>query len=1064
VVVGQSNDEEDLVLGRYRLLSLIATGGMGEVHRAEDVRLGRVVALKRLPASSLAHRDSRRRMISEARATARLRHPHVVTVYDAYDDDGNITLAMELVEGPSLRDRITEGPLSVDAVLRLIAEVASALDAAHAIDLVHRDVKPENVLFGRDGAAVLCDFGIVKELAPGDGGEAPSARTTGGRAFETDVDAVPGTPPYVSPERIRTGRTTPAADQFSLAVVAFEALTGRLPWGGGAPLEGHQIFAAVLLDPFPPVSELRPNAVPGEVDLVLARASAKEPADRYPSCGAFAEALQAAARAQAPEAALQETTPSGVRALETPTHWPSSVPRPPPPSPPGTATDPGGAADAPSPPPRRRRWWTVRMAAGAAVAAIAALLLSQVDLPVGPLAPVTACPVFEATDAAGRPATTLGAAAANVACQRLAIRLGGRPETTRVPAELISWDDAPGGDGGVLRDPYDRPGLLTESTSAAEAYRFVLEGRVVLGDDAVFRVVLRPRRGEGSTMSFGQGRGQDVALPVAVEEALRALDRQGHLAQVSQLDPKVQDFGGWNDIEAALFGEQLDAALRSGFHAPGLCEEARRRGGARLGPALLAIQPFCEMWRVRGGFPATGAWKEPSLPTEPPELRLVWQARLDACDASCREALEAHRRSVPPGYVRAKVALAQASAETDPERGIALAEEAVRTAPRLEEGHQRRNEHAQRPSVSAIESYLRWFPDRPNAWALASMAAGAGEAERAPEGGWALERAYQLGWMNAFNGLAWADHLLARGELDRVSTVAHRYLTGAPWLALAGSYLTARVDLRQGRFLPPLEELGRRLRGLDRFGYGEQMGDLEAAELYRRLLVEVLEAPDHPDFIALVDHLLLGGEPHLRRSAPYFEGPLLSLCVARGPEVAEGCLDRLEALELASSLYPDVVLCRAAIRRWVSGDLEGAGKTWWRMSLSDLGGAYTSCAPPLGLLDRVAEAQKDPASREDWFDRAHTLDQRRDGGRDFHGIDPVLPRMAERAHRRAALAAAEGREETAAAHCREAVALADRVIDAWSPTALDLRVPAVPRLRELTRDCRRDSTVRPAGP
>ena len=214
------------MVGRYRIEALLGVGGMGEVYRAHDTRLGRTIALKALPAHLRANPQRRMRFEREARSVARLRHPHICTLHDV-GSHGNLDfLVMEYIEGESLGAKLRSGVLSVEDTLRLASEVASALGAAHAKGLIHRDIKPSNVMVTPDGHAIVVDFGLARVASGFETGEANEKS-----GLSQSGDFV-GTPHYMSPEQVLGQPLDPRTDIFSLGVVMFECLTGRLPFDG----------------------------------------------------------------------------------------------------------------------------------------------------------------------------------------------------------------------------------------------------------------------------------------------------------------------------------------------------------------------------------------------------------------------------------------------------------------------------------------------------------------------------------------------------------------------------------------------------------------------------------------------------------------------------------------------------------------------------------------------------------------------------------------------------------------------------------------------------------------
>ena len=253
---------------------------MGAVYRAEDVRLGRHVALKLLPALRARDADARARFLSEARAVAALEHPHICMLYEFGEEQGRPFLAMQLVEGETLDHALARGPLTEGRTREIVQAMASALAAAHARGIIHRDVKTENILLGADGGIKLADFGIAR-LAESAG--------------LTATHSLIGTPAYLSPEQVGGQRVTPASDQFSLAVVTYQALTGALPFGGESIAAK---FHAVLNEDAPPLAQHRTGLGPGW-DPVIRRALSKDPARRFESIQAFGSAIAATAGGEA---------------------------------------------------------------------------------------------------------------------------------------------------------------------------------------------------------------------------------------------------------------------------------------------------------------------------------------------------------------------------------------------------------------------------------------------------------------------------------------------------------------------------------------------------------------------------------------------------------------------------------------------------------------------------------------------------------------------------------------------------------------------------------------------
>jgi eukaryotic-like serine/threonine-protein kinase len=276
--------------GRYRLVRRIATGGMGEVWQADDTVLGRRVALKVLVEELAADARATRRFVREARATAKLAHPNVARVYDFGRDGGAPFLVMELLEGETLAARLASGPLPPAEAARVAAAVADALDAAHRRGIVHRDVKPSNVMLTRDGEVKVLDFGIAAAADE-------THSTTGSGMYATVA--------YVSPERVAGEPATPASDLYSLGAVLYELLCGRPPFLGPPAL----VARAHLQDQPVPVRQLAPW-VPARLAETCEAALAKDPARRPSSAASMAVRLRAAVGAPAPAAAAPEEGPA----------------------------------------------------------------------------------------------------------------------------------------------------------------------------------------------------------------------------------------------------------------------------------------------------------------------------------------------------------------------------------------------------------------------------------------------------------------------------------------------------------------------------------------------------------------------------------------------------------------------------------------------------------------------------------------------------------------------------------------------------------------------------------
>jgi predicted ATPase len=281
----------------YEILDQLGWGGMGVVYKARDLRLGRVVALKFLPPEYARDPDRLALFHREARTASALNHPHICTVHDLGEHDGRPFIVMEFIEGRTLRELIGDRP-GIEVTARFVGQAARALAVAHAAGVVHRDVKPENMMVRADGYLKVLDFGLARQL-PGAGGSSTGSVFGG----------VTGTVPYMSPEQARGERPGPASDIFSLGIVLYEVVTGRHPFPGANPLD---ILNAIVDEAPVPPSGLEPE-VPAALDVLVGRMLEKDPADR-PS----ATDVDAALSCLAAPAARPVAAPCGPRTRSRP--------------------------------------------------------------------------------------------------------------------------------------------------------------------------------------------------------------------------------------------------------------------------------------------------------------------------------------------------------------------------------------------------------------------------------------------------------------------------------------------------------------------------------------------------------------------------------------------------------------------------------------------------------------------------------------------------------------------------------------------------------------------------
>ena len=260
-------------LGKYEIRTEIGRGGMGAVYRGYDPMLERYVAIKVLAPHLVWEADFVERFLREARAAARLKHPNIVTIYDVGQESGWYYYVMEYLEGQTLSELIQRrGPLSSEQAISILRPLADALDYAHHEGLVHRDIKPGNILLGKAGRVTLTDFGIARA--------AQQARLTA-------TGTILGSPTYMSPEQTKGLSVDSRSDQYSLAVVAYEMMSGRVPFEADSTLS---LMYKVVHESPPPIRQAVPG-LPAGVEAVLGQALAKEPGDRYRTVSAFIEEL-----------------------------------------------------------------------------------------------------------------------------------------------------------------------------------------------------------------------------------------------------------------------------------------------------------------------------------------------------------------------------------------------------------------------------------------------------------------------------------------------------------------------------------------------------------------------------------------------------------------------------------------------------------------------------------------------------------------------------------------------------------------------------------------------------
>ncbi len=269
--------ETGTIINQYKVISAIGKGGMGEVFLAEDTKLKRQVALKILPPEFAEDKDRMSRFVREAQSASALNHPNIITIYEIGESDGTHFIATEFIEGETLSKHLKGENISLKSVLDIATQIASALQTAHSAGIVHRDIKPDNVMIRADGLAKILDFGIAKLSVASASADASSEDATAIKPQSTSPGMIIGTANYMSPEQAKGKVVDARTDIFSFGIVFYEMLTGKRAFEGETALES---ISSILKDEPQPVSQILPE-VPGEIERIVNKTLRKDREERY---------------------------------------------------------------------------------------------------------------------------------------------------------------------------------------------------------------------------------------------------------------------------------------------------------------------------------------------------------------------------------------------------------------------------------------------------------------------------------------------------------------------------------------------------------------------------------------------------------------------------------------------------------------------------------------------------------------------------------------------------------------------------------------------------------------
>jgi serine/threonine-protein kinase len=1020
------SDVPQKISDRYELVSRLGEGGMGVVWRGRDTRLGRAVAVKLLSADSVGSDVARKRLIREAQAAAALEHPGIVHVYDAGEtDDGGAFLVMELVRGRSLRAVLASSDvLSIADRVQVIIDAARALHFAHQAGIVHRDVKPDNIMIRDDGRVVVVDFGVAKPVSSAIVANAETVAGVTSKSLTARGQLV-GTPAYLAPEQARGVAIGHATDQFALAVTAFEALTGKLPWKGDGVVE---VVASLLRDESPPVSS-NPE-VPAAFDPILSRALAKEPKDRWPDMGAFADALEAAADAFGPSSGRASKPSKRVISVRTPEEVAAIAktvdPGKPTPAAEISSTKISGAdsvrGDAiakEAPPPSRQRMFAAIAVAGVIGVLGWAFVTGRVGgspqtsadagsavAPGAGGAPIYACPSF---DVPNPQEAWIGAAAASLACERMQIAHGGIDARTLVPAELTGITRELS--GATASGSYDGMDVREKAIAVAKqrGTRW-LDGRLDRqGSGYYVSIVLR-----SDTKEIARGEGRGVELFEAVRSAIVPIVRvePPTAAELATMQREL-DVGSVEDA-FALFDVHTSVLIEDVVSLKDACTALS--GRTTIAPRAMYLARVMCTKKLRTGI----VTEPPPAIDESTPAALITTTLAHATaggPAAVRERaerLEAASKKASDAETQARLSAAAAELfnAIGDERGRKGARVAIQSSPKAFDWRTsawHRLAFASEGDLTVSGAIQAWQPWEPVSQSLRGIL---NALHDAGPNGMAYNRAYLLSQRGVY-AQGWSTELLNQGKVEAARSLAE----------LAQDDLM-RVDVMLGeaKYANAFATVPRMLHVLP----GDDEHAAQAFLIAQRgvYAAEILDRP--ADFVEeLVQKFILSDPHHIVDGVVPFNSLVASCCLAPRP-TGKACAERLLQLRADAKLPTifagaDTVVAGAA--RFIADDYAGAAKAW-----------RTLLRAPGWIQDPLRDVMAIAFERAGAADLAEEVD-----GPTLAFID--YPRTADLAWVRAAKRA-EKRGDKARAR-----KLAQAVVDKWR--FADEDIPSVREMKAL---------------